>query len=89
MFSCELCEISQNTFFTEYLRVTPGDCFCIFRFRFYRVHGKTLIDTYEGHVNKVLKLVQISSILVVGGLRNSFLTEPFSKVVEDLRIIMK
>ena len=30
MFSCEFCEIFQNTFF---YRTPPGDCFCIMHFR--------------------------------------------------------
>ena len=28
MFSCEFCEISKNTFFTEHLRATASICLC-------------------------------------------------------------
>ena len=28
VFSCEFCEISKNTFFTEHLRTTTSECLC-------------------------------------------------------------
>ena len=50
MFSCELCEISKNTFFTEHFRVTASES----------------LQSYIGHLekNEQFLMQQISTLLI-------------------------
>ena len=50
MFSCEICEISKNTFFIEHLQVTASD----FKNRFYTLFWCSAVDCEQ--VNAALYL---------------------------------
>ena len=50
MFSCEICEISKNTFFIEHLRVTASD----FKNRFYTLFWCSAVDYEQVNAGWVL-----------------------------------
>ena len=53
MFSCEFCEISKNTFFSEHLRATASGLYQVFSFSscFYMIGSSLLIILFVMEVH--------------------------------------
>ena len=57
VFSCEFCEISKNTFFTEHLWTTASTliCDCLFIFNSMKVEAGSYLPTCTYHHTKIRK----------------------------------